>query len=146
MPGPGVIEPSPWLYLTAVLAVAVGALLQRMSGTGLGLVLGPVVAALLGPSTSVLFVNTTGLVVSGMILPTVRRDIEWRRAAAIVAWAVPGSAVGLWLASIVPAPALTAGIGAIVLLGLGVTFAMRRLPHVEGGRLTAGVGFAAHHI
>lgn len=133
-------EPAAWLYLVAALAVAVGASLQRVSGTGLGLVLGPTIAVLLGPTISVLFVNATGAIVSTLIISTVWRHIDWRRARAMVGWSIPGSAVGLWLLSVIPSAALTASIGAIVLLGLGITFTLRRVPHLDGPVTTASAG------
>ena len=135
--------PDPWVYLVAALTVVVGAALQRASGTGFGLVVGPTIAVLLGPSTSVLFVNAVGILVAAIILPAVWRQIDWRRAAGVVGWGIPGSALGAWALHSVPPAVLTLAIGVIVLAGLGVIFALRELPHWEGPGTTAVAGALA---
>ncbi|WP_258935228.1 hypothetical protein [Nesterenkonia pannonica] len=60
-------------------AVLIGTVLQRMSGTGVGLVVAPVLSILLGPSFGVLVTNLTTTVSGFLIMLSVWSLVHWRR-------------------------------------------------------------------
>lgn len=67
------------------LAVALGAVAQRISGIGITLVGAPALAIAFGPVTAVPLTNTLGLVLNLSILATTYRHLDWRRALLIAA-------------------------------------------------------------
>ncbi|WP_394277745.1 hypothetical protein [Luteococcus sp.] len=75
------------VWLVAACAILVGTVLQRLSGTGVGLVCAPVLALLLGSAQGVLVTNATTTVSGFLIMLAVRRDVDWRRAGVLVCWA-----------------------------------------------------------
>lgn len=83
--------------IAAGVAILIGATLQRLSGTGVGLVVAPVLAVLIGPVAGILVTNATTVVSGVLILLSMRRDIEWRRYVGFL----PGIIVGAVAASFV---------------------------------------------
>ena len=85
----------PLLLLVAAASVILGTVLQRVSGMGVGLVVSPTLALLLGPVAGVLLTNITTTVSAALIAITLWRDIDWRRylhlAPLIVVGSVPGA-------------------------------------------------------
>ena len=69
----------PLLLLVAAASVILGTVLQRVSGMGVGLVVSPTLALLLGPVAGVLLTNITTTVSAALIAITLWRDIDWRR-------------------------------------------------------------------
>lgn len=128
------------LLLVAAAAIFVGSTLQRLSGTGVGLVVSPTLALLLGPATGVLVTNATTTVSGFLCMLAVRRDVEWRRAGLICAAAVLGAVPGALLVRALPAAWLQVVIGGTVVLALATTFALPRLPRLHGRAVTALAG------
>lgn len=140
--------------LLAAASILVGSALQRLSGTGVGLVVTPVLSLLLGPVSGVLMTNATTTVSGFTIMLSVRDRVDWRKAGIVVASALPGAVVGALLVLVLPAAWLQLGIGLLVLLALGLTVAVPQLPHVTsraalptagaiGGLLNTTAGVAA---
>ncbi|PXA76601.1 hypothetical protein DCC26_09195, partial [Auritidibacter sp. NML120779] len=68
-----------WTIVTiTVIAVLVGTILQRLSGTGVGLVVAPVLSLVLGPAFGVLLTNMTTMVSGFLIMLSVWSSISWR--------------------------------------------------------------------
>lgn len=145
---------TPGVLVIAALAVLVGTILQRLSGTGVGLVIAPVLTLLFGPVQGVMLTNATTPITAFLIMLSVRRLIEWRHAGAIIATALPGVLLGAWLSHALPYGALMLTVGLIVLLGLGVAVFANRLPELPrrvgvvpagfvGGVFNAVAGIAA---
>ena len=138
-------------------AIVVGATLQRVSGTGMGLVVAPLLAVILGAGTGVLVANATTTVSALLLTIAVRRSVEWRRAALIGALALPGAVLGAVVVGSVPPGALQVLVGAIVLGALALSSLVSwlgRLPHLRrwwvtplagllGGAFNATAGVAA---
>ncbi|QCU78761.1 sulfite exporter TauE/SafE family protein [Citricoccus sp. SGAir0253] len=130
------------IVLAAVAAILVGSTLQRLSGTGVGLVVAPVLALLLGPSLGVLVTNSTTVVSGFLIMLAVRRHIHWRRAAALLAPALLGAVPAALMVRDLDAGWLNVVIGSVVLVALGLVFGVPRVPHVRSRLLTVGTGIA----
>lgn len=140
--------------LWAGLAIVVGSTLQRLSGTGVGLVVTPVLSLILGPVTGVLMTNATTTVSGFTIMLSVRDRVQWRKAAVVVATALPGAVLGALLVLMLPTAWLQIGIGLLVLIALVLTVTTPRLPHLDskvalpvtgliGGMLNTTAGVAA---
>ncbi|NHU45512.1 MULTISPECIES: sulfite exporter TauE/SafE family protein [Rhodococcus] len=116
-------------------AVMVGAVLQRLSGTGLALVSAPLLTLLLGPATGVLLVNLCSICSAALIFGVVRRDVDWRRYRMLTAAATLGVLPGAVLVAAVPASWLALVVGVSVLVGLTATvLTRRRLRHHDDRR------------
>lgn len=140
---------NPSLWAIAALAIVVGASLQRISGLGTGLVVAPVLSLLMGPVAGVLLTNITTTISGFLIMVTVWKRVEWRKAAEILIWAIPGAIAGALLVRVTPAAWLTVIVGTVVLLALVGTFSLPRLPEAHGHWLTGiagGLGGASNAI
>lgn len=109
------------LLLSALIAVFVGVILQRVSGMGVGLVVAPVLSLLMGPGPGVLATNSATTCSAFMIGLSVRKTVEWKHAAVIIASALPGIVLGALVVTVVPGSWLQIGVGAVVLLALAIT-------------------------
>ena len=114
----------------AAAAILIGSALQRLSGTGVGLVVTPVLSLLLGPVAGVLLTNAVTTVSGFTIMLSVRKLVDWRRAGIVVAAALPGAVLGALLVLWLEASWLQIGIGVLVLIALSLTVATPELPHV----------------
>lgn len=113
---------------TIIVAVLVGTILQRLSGTGVGLVVAPVLALLLGPGLGVLLTNMTTVVSGFLIMLSVWAHIRWRTLWLILPAAVVGAWPGAWLVGALAPGWLSIILGVLVVAALLVTVSLRRLP------------------
>lgn len=113
-------------------AVVVGTVLQRLSGTGVGLVVAPVLSLLLGPAYGVLITNMTTAVSGFLIMLTVWAHIHWGRFWLIIPAAVIGAWPGAWLVGQLSAAWLSIILGSIVLAALALTVSLPQLPRWTG--------------
>lgn len=135
---------SPAMAAAILTAVLVGAILQRISGTGMGLILAPTLTILLGAGPGVLLSNATTMVSALLLTLTLWRDANWRRVGLICLFAVPGSLVGAWIVRHTSAAWLQVLVGAVVIAALGITVlasSLGRLPHVRAPWVTPTAGF-----
>lgn len=116
------------VFVVAAAAILVGSILQRLCGTGVGLVVSPVLAVLLGPAVGVFVTNATTIVSGLLIMIAVRRDIDWRKFALIGPAAILGSVPAALLVRELPAAWLQIVVGAVVLVALATTFGLPNLP------------------
>jgi uncharacterized membrane protein YfcA len=122
------------------LAIATAAAVQLVSGFGFALVAAPVLIAVTDPVASVSVLAVLGTAVSGLTLATGRgpREVLWRESAGLLAWAAPGLVVGALLVDRLPADAVRAAVGVLVLGAL----AQRRLRARSRSRPRRGGGTA----
>ena len=143
---PGMLFPmpadvGPLLLLVAAASVILGTVLQRVSGMGVGLVVAPTLALLLGPVAGVLLTNITTTVSAVLIGITLRRDIDWRRYRHLAPLIVVGSVPGALLVGAADRSWLEVIIG-LALLGTLLTTALVRIPPVSGAVPAAVAGTA----
>ena len=127
-----------------LVAVLVGAVLQRLSGTGMGLVLAPTLTLVLGAATGVLVANATTTMSGLMLMYAMRANIEWRRVGLLCASALPGAFVGAVVVRSTSAAWLQVIVGSVVVLAIGVTVladALGRMPVVKAPWVTPLAGF-----
>jgi uncharacterized membrane protein YfcA len=106
----------------AALAVLVGAALQSATGFGFSLVAAPILFAVLGPQEAVSAGVPLALLLNGLTLATERRRpvVRGHDARRLVAWSVPGLALGALALRELPERPLSALVGLAVLAGLAV--------------------------
>ncbi len=132
--------PLPWeVVVAACAAVAVGALVQSVSGFGLGLLSGPVLAALdpvLVPAPVLLVTVVLGLV----ILRRDRGRVAWREVGLATAGRLAGSVVAAALLAAVNVALFYIVFGLMVLAGVGLAVAGWRARLTGRNLVAAGVG------
>jgi uncharacterized membrane protein YfcA len=105
--------------LAIFLVVALASAVQVASGFGFALVAAPVLVAVTDPVTSVSVMAIIGTLVNVLTLVAGRRpQFVPRECATLVAWALPGLVAGVWLVRGLPADAVRAAVGFIVLAAL----------------------------
>lgn len=129
------------VLMIALAAVVLGATLQRASGTGVGLVVAPVLALLYGPAHGVLLTNVTTTVSGFLLTLTARRQVDWSAYRSIAVWSLPGACVGAILVKELTENILQIAVGTIVLVSLLTSMVIPQLPHLQGAwtRRAAGL-------
>lgn len=112
------------LVVLSALAAFVGA----VSGFGFALLLTPPVSFIVGAKEAVVLVNVLGTAQSGGMFVLLRRHVPWRRVAPLALVAFAGMPVGLLVASLLPARALSIVIACTVLAATVVLLYGQALP------------------
>lgn len=128
------------LVFAAVAAILIGSTLQRLSGTGVGLVVAPVLALLMGPALGVFVTNSTTVVSGFLIMLAVIRDVDWKRYLLFLPMALLGAVPAAFMVRELDAAWLNIVIGAVVLVALALTFGTPSVPRIRSGFLTAAAG------
>lgn len=120
----------------AVLALFVGAALQSATGFGFALVSAPILFALLGPREAVTAGAIVAILLNSLTLATERRrpQVLVRDAVALVAWSLPGIALGVLALRAVPRQPLSVIVALAVLAGLVLRVRSRRTAAVARPR------------
>ena len=127
--------------LLAAAACFAGASIQSATGFGFALGLSPALFAVLDPYEAVSALLVLGLALNLLVLFGGGRPgpVRWRALAPMLAAAVPGLAVGLWLLSVLSKPTLQVTVGLLVIAGAafqarqGSAAAGRGAPAVAAG-------------
>lgn len=144
-------------YFFAVVASMIGTILQRVSGTGVALVLAPFLSAFFGPIEGILTTNLINGTSSLLLCMSVIRSIDWRKFILLASFAIGGEILGAIIVGKVPTAWMQLVVGGTVILAMAATWLSgKRLPHVKsplaapltgfiGGILmaTAGIGAPA---
>ncbi len=129
------------LELFAALGVAAAAGLMRgFAGVGSGMLMAPVFAILFGPVQTVAIIVLMEIVVTGQLLPGVRREIDWKVIAPMGIAAACLMPVGSWLLVSLDPDLIARGIALVVVAFSALLMAGWRY---EGGKkfwATLGVG------
>ncbi|MYM19269.1 TSUP family transporter [Brevibacterium sp. 5221] len=128
------------VILIAVAAVFVGSTLQRLSGTGVGLVVAPTLALAMGPHVGVFVANSTTVISGFLIMLAVIREVDWKRFWILAVCAALGAFPAALLVRDLSSAWLNIVVGAVVLFALALTFGMPRLPRLTSSALTAAAG------
>ncbi len=120
----------------AALALFVGAALQSATGFGFALVSAPILFALLGPREAVTAGIVVAIMLNSLTLATERRrpQVLVSDALVIVAWSLPGIALGVLALREVPEQPLSVVVAIAVLAGLALRVRGRRADTVPRPR------------
>lgn len=115
------------------LVVAVGSVMQRISGMGVGLIAGPVLAILLGPVEGILVINVIAFINAAVTTWSVRDRVDWSKFALIGGVLIIGIVPGALLVANTSAAWLQILVGVLLLVALAATtFGKRFIPTVTG--------------
>lgn len=129
--------------ILVMVAVLVGASMQRAAGMGFAMVAAPFMVLLLGPLPGVLLINLGGILTSVVILTRVWHDVEWRKYALLAPAALAGVIPGAYVARVADGPILEIAVGALVLIGLSSALLARGLRQLDGVVPTVLAGSAS---
>lgn len=129
-----------------IIAVFVGALVQRVTGLGVGMVTGPILTALLGPLSGVVMVNALSTVNAANNAWAVRRSTHWKRFGILSGSLLIGSLPALWLVHTLNGPWLLIAVGGLVLAAIlfatfnpaGPLFSTEQIVPMVGAGIFAG--------
>ncbi len=120
----------PQLFAALGVAAAAG-LMRGYTGVGSGMLMAPVFAILFGPVQTVAIIILMDIVVTGQLLPGVRREIDWKVIAPMGAAAALLMPAGSWLLVTLDPDLITRGIALVVVAFSVVLMAGWRY---EGGK------------
>ena len=136
----GRVEP---VVVLILFAVFLGALSQRVTGMGFGLVSGPFLVLLLDPFSGVILVNICGIVASFSVFVRTFAEVEWPPFRHLALGAVLGTIPGALLSAALPTAPLQILIGVLIVVSLISSLTLgklgRTIPANLGTRLTAGL-------
>ncbi|HZM76954.1 MAG TPA: TSUP family transporter [Candidatus Limnocylindrales bacterium] len=130
------------LVVVAMMAVVfAAAAVQRVAGVGFALIAAPVLVLLRGPDGIVL-ANLLGAAVCAVVLMSVWRDVDGRRALLLAPAGLLGVLPGVYLSTHLSPGPLQVTIGLIILIGLAGALVSRRLrlSPTTGTTLASGLG------
>lgn len=133
------------LDLTLVgIALLAGAMSQRVTGMGFGLVSIPLLVLVMGPAEGVLLSNVVAATSAAVMCLTVWRDIDWTIVARLGVPALVGLIPGLAIVMVASGPVLSIVVGASVVIALTSSLIVaRRAVSVSPTRVAwAGGGIA----
>jgi uncharacterized membrane protein YfcA len=107
--------------LVLLVAVLIGAILQRITGMGLGLVAGPVLSVTLGPAAGVTVVNGLSVVNAANNAWAVRARTDWHRFRFLIGGLVVGSVPAAFVVTAIDGPWLLVTVGLLVMAALSVS-------------------------
>jgi len=122
----------------AVLAVAVGGLVQSGAGLGLGLVASPVIT-LLDPAIMPGALLVASAALPALILAREAAHADWRGVSWAMAGRLVGTVIGVWIVAAVSLRALGLVVGGIVLAAIAATGLSAAVPRNRWTLITAGV-------
>lgn len=122
------------------LPVLVGALTQRTTGLGFGLVGGPLMVAVAGPHIGVSMSNALSMVLCGTVLARTWRDTHWRSVLLLALPAMAAIPLGAHVAAISPTGPLLVLIGSMVIVAVAATVLAGKQKLLRGvpGAVVAG--------
>lgn len=109
---------SPVEIAFAMLAVCGAGFLRGYSGFGFALAAVPALTLLADPAAVVPAVLLLEVLAGLQLLPDIRRSVDWFALRWLVAGALPGMPLGIYLLAALPADAMRAAIGGVVLLAV----------------------------
>jgi hypothetical protein len=103
-------------FLVALTVTSVAGFMRGFIGVGSGMLMAPIFAIMFGPIDTVAIIIMMDLAVTVQLLPSVRKDIEWRIIIPMGIAAVLLMPLGRWLLINVNADLMTHGIAWVVLI------------------------------
>lgn len=128
------------IFVLALLAVFVGAGLQRTTGVGFALVCGPVLVLLLNPFDGIVLANLLSACVAVAVLLSTWRGIDRRLALGLSVGVIIGVPIGAWVVDQLPQAILLVLVGGVTTVAVAIAFRRRPLwvlAH-RGGSIMAG--------
>lgn len=130
-----------WQYLTVAAVSFAAATLGGVTGYGTGLLLPPVLLPIVGPEAVVPIISLAALMTNGSRLAAFRQDFDRRKAALVLACALPTCLVGAYGYTLLSGAGITLLIGAVLIVLVPARRALARRHGHVGTRGIAAAGF-----
>lgn len=141
-PGATVLTLTVGTGLAITTALVLGALLQRVAGMGLGMVVAPSLTIVLGATLGVTVSNVAAVLTALLVWGAMHAHVDWGRFVRIAPLVVVGSLAGAWVVDVFSAAWLDVLVGATVLLALLWTLRWADRVQVRGTPAALLVGTA----
>lgn len=102
--------------MAALLIASAAGLMRGFAGVGSGMLMAPFFVVLFGPVETVAIIIAMEIVVTGQLLPSVHRDINWRVIAPMGLVAAVFMPLGSWLLVSLDSGSIAIGIGILVMV------------------------------
>lgn len=122
------------------LAIAAGAMTQRVTGIGFALTASPLLVLLVGPFEGVILANVFGVAVAASVLLATWRHVQWGRGLLLMIPALAAVLPGAWVARTLPTAWLEIVIGTMILGALGLVLMRPELSPFRGRLGAAAAG------
>jgi uncharacterized protein len=130
-------------WALGALIVATASFVHGLAGFGIGLVSLALLPLLMSPVTAVVLMTIYALVFSLAVFLPLRREVEARALALLVAGTIAGTPLGVWLLAVLPGPVLTRMIGATLIVIVLLEWLGVYPERVAGRRWALGAGLLA---
>ncbi|MDO5633932.1 MAG: sulfite exporter TauE/SafE family protein [Micrococcus sp.] len=138
------LESAPLLMaLIALGFITLGAVLQRVSGMGVGMIAAPTLSLMLGPVAGVTLSNVAAIVSAVLLALLLRKDVDWPRFSQIIPLLLVGSVLGAWAVLALDSEWLEVLLGGTVLLAIAAALGLQRVITVRGSAAMFGSAAAA---
>lgn len=132
--------------MTIVVALFLGAALQRIAGFGLGLVVAPLLTLLLGPAVGVTVSNAGAVATTLVVLSAIHKDVDWKAFLRLCPLVVVGSLVGAVVVLRMSPAWLEVLIGSLILFALLLSLGVNGRLQVRGPMATMTAGVTAGFV
>ena len=130
----------PGLLALAATVAFLAAIVGGLSGFGVGLVLPPFLAALVGVEGVVPTMATAALIINVSRLTAYRRAVDWRVVRTLALTVLPATAVGATVYTWLPADAIALLLGTFLIAAVPLRRVLARRRFTPGGRTFAALG------
>lgn len=124
----------------ALLAVTVGAVLQRITGIGFVLIAGPLLVLVLDPYSGIVLANILSGLLAVTVLARTYRDADWGAIRKLLVGLVVGMPLGVIVVRTLDTNALLVTVGALTVFSVLLALFRRPMPFLEGRAGTALAG------
>ncbi|MCG7423523.1 sulfite exporter TauE/SafE family protein [Micrococcus porci] len=131
------------LAAVVFLCVAVGGVLQRISGMGVGMVAAPTLSLLVGPVAGVTMSNAAASVSALILFWMLRRHVDWPRFLRLAPLLVVGALAGAWTVRVMDHAWLEVVLGACVLVAIAAVLGLQDRLTLRGSAAVFGSGAVA---
>jgi uncharacterized membrane protein YfcA len=133
---------SPTIIIVFVVAVAVAAFVQSVTGFGFALLVAPVAAVLVGPRSGIFLITIVGTIVPITLVATLRRFLHPSFVGRVMIGVVVGAPLGFIVLNTLPESVIKILIAVAVLAAVAVLWSGPQL-HQAGSALDIGGGFVS---
>lgn len=131
---------SPAVVVLALLAVFAAAFLRGFTGFGFALAAVPSLSLILNPVVVVPCTLILAVLAGVQVLPKIRHLAHWRSVWILVVGSLVGSPIGIWLLTALPANAMRAGIGVVLMAAVAVLWRQPRMANPPSTALGLATG------
>ncbi|PNL16929.1 sulfite exporter TauE/SafE family protein [Micrococcus sp. FDAARGOS_333] len=129
--------------LIALGFIALGAVLQRVAGMGVGMIAAPTLSLLVGPIAGVTLSNVAASVAALILFLMLRRHVDWPRFLRLAPLLIAGSFLGAWAVASLDHGWLEILLGTCILIAIAAALGLQKRFTLTGNSAVYGSGAVA---